>query len=156
MTKANVDGYSRGNPGQAGVGAVFRDYMGQFKLVMSRNIGTQQTNFMAEVLAIIECIELAVQRGWYVLWVESDSTATVHAFGHNRLPWFITPMWNKCKYEMQRIYITSTWREVNMAADCAARQGASATETIAEIEEGRPHWLRRWELPDTTYYRFTD
>ncbi|KAF9612281.1 hypothetical protein IFM89_038851 [Coptis chinensis] len=123
--------------------------MGQFKLVMGRNI-VNQTNFMDEVLAIIECIELVVQRGWYILWVESNSTDDVHAFGHNRLSWFATPRWNKCKSKMQQIYLTSTWREVNMAVDCAARHGASATEMITELEEGRPHWLRRWDVLDTT------
>ncbi|KAF9620363.1 hypothetical protein IFM89_011098 [Coptis chinensis] len=58
--KINCDGSTVGNPGSAGIGSTFRD-------------------------ASIESVEIAVQRNWKNVWVESDSVAAVSAFGSGKL-----------------------------------------------------------------------
>ncbi|KAF9591539.1 hypothetical protein IFM89_004593 [Coptis chinensis] len=62
--KLKCDGAPKGNPGPAGV----------------------NTNFLAEVLAIMEALEIALSKGWSHLLVESDSTAAIKAFGTGNLP----------------------------------------------------------------------
>ncbi|KAF9590775.1 hypothetical protein IFM89_038302 [Coptis chinensis] len=61
--KINCDGSSLGNPGSAGIGSTFRVASGDFLLVMWRKIGVN-TNYMDECLAIVESVEIAIQRNW--------------------------------------------------------------------------------------------
>ncbi|KAF5190054.1 hypothetical protein FRX31_020352 [Thalictrum thalictroides] len=85
MVKANSDGAAKGNPGQAGAGTVFRDHTVVVLLVISKGLGIT-TNFMAECEAVMICVEIALERGWHQLWVESDSRAAVLAFVSGKIP----------------------------------------------------------------------
>ncbi|KAF9613628.1 hypothetical protein IFM89_009454 [Coptis chinensis] len=60
--KLNCDGASKGTLGMAGIGSIFRDERGDFRLAMWKKIGVN-TNYMAEKLAILEALQIAIERG---------------------------------------------------------------------------------------------
>ncbi|KAF9591935.1 hypothetical protein IFM89_010293 [Coptis chinensis] len=76
MMKANTDGSSLGNPSRAGWGTTFRDAEGAFKLVYSKGLGISDSYF-AECSAILGSMELAIERNWRHLWIESDLQAAI-------------------------------------------------------------------------------
>ncbi|KAF5188832.1 Ribonuclease h domain [Thalictrum thalictroides] len=82
----------QGNPGRAGVGAIFRDHRGKILIVHSRGIGIT-TNFRAEYEAIIDSREITESKEWRRVWVESDSTAAVEAFRTGGIPWQLLARW---------------------------------------------------------------
>ncbi|KAF5179843.1 hypothetical protein FRX31_030567, partial [Thalictrum thalictroides] len=65
--KINVDGSSRGNSGNAGWGALFRDDLGVVLLTVSKGLGVLDS-FQAECFDILEAL---------------DSSSTVLAFQSN-------------------------------------------------------------------------
>ena len=67
-----IDGASRGNPGPAGIGVVFRD--GKTKPVrqFSKYIG-ETTNNVAEYLALVYALQEALRDGYTALVVKTDS-----------------------------------------------------------------------------------
>ncbi len=73
---AFVDGASRGNPGEAGCGVVFKDAEGATLAELSRPLG-KATNNVAEYEAFITAVEEAVRRGWLDLKVFADSELMV-------------------------------------------------------------------------------
>ena len=73
---AFVDGASRGNPGEAGCGVVFKDAEGATLAELSRPLG-EATNNVAEYEAFITAVEEAVRRGWLNLKVFADSELMV-------------------------------------------------------------------------------
>ncbi len=73
---AFVDGASRGNPGEAGCGVVFKDAEGATLAELSRPLG-EATNNVAEYEAFITAVEEAVRRGWLDLKVFADSELLV-------------------------------------------------------------------------------
>lgn len=72
----NVDGASRGNPGEAGAGAVLRNTSGQ-ALELKKYLG-QTTNNVAEYEALIMALEEASRLGVREAEVRSDSELLVH------------------------------------------------------------------------------
>ncbi|KAF6159409.1 hypothetical protein GIB67_032180 [Kingdonia uniflora] len=90
--KANCDGSSRGNPGRAGCGVVFRDHNAAIQGLMVKSLGVT-TSFMAECTAIITEAEKAFLKGWYRLLITTDSQAAVTAFKGNSKPWHSKPKW---------------------------------------------------------------
>ena len=73
---AFIDGASRGNPGEAGCGVVFKDAEGATLAELSRPLG-EATNNVAEYEAFITAVEEAVRRGWLDLKVFADSELLV-------------------------------------------------------------------------------
>ncbi|KAF9589209.1 hypothetical protein IFM89_019856 [Coptis chinensis] len=65
-----------GNLGNAGLGATFRNSFRDILLVIWRKIGVNM-NYIAECLAILESVEMALIMNWTNLWIESDSVAVV-------------------------------------------------------------------------------
>ncbi|KAF9610990.1 hypothetical protein IFM89_026270 [Coptis chinensis] len=118
----------------------------------SRGVGVT-TSSWAECLAIIEALEPAATKGWSDIWVETDSEATVQAFGSSQLPWALIHRWKHVQNMLQKFVITSIWREANFSADAAARKGVTLTDNIGRTYLGRPSWITRWEHPANTYYR---
>ncbi|KAK3193118.1 hypothetical protein Dsin_024428 [Dipteronia sinensis] len=55
----NLDGLSRGSPGQAGVGGVLRDHIGRILCLFSANVGFQNA-ITAKILAIAKVIDLCI------------------------------------------------------------------------------------------------
>ncbi len=71
-----VDGAARGNPGQAGCGAVICDETGAVVKELSRYIG-HATNNVAEYEALLMGLEALVQMGRKKIRVQSDSQLLV-------------------------------------------------------------------------------
>jgi ribonuclease HI len=76
MAKAYVDGASKGNPGEAGIGVALFSMEGKKIGQISRAIG-EATNNIAEYTALIEAMQLAKRMGVQVLHVISDSELMV-------------------------------------------------------------------------------
>ncbi|KAF5195065.1 hypothetical protein FRX31_015349, partial [Thalictrum thalictroides] len=108
--KLNCDGAAKGNPGPAGVGVVYRDDHGNVIGALSMGMGAT-TSFCAECEAIMQGVEWALRNNWTMLWVETDSVAACHSFGKNQVPWHMITRWNLAIKGLQRLIISSTWRE---------------------------------------------
>jgi len=67
-----IDGASRGNPGPAGIGAVFLDAEGRPAIRLSKYLG-ETTNNVAEYLALVYALHEAQARGVTRLAVRTDS-----------------------------------------------------------------------------------
>ncbi|MBI3088419.1 MAG: ribonuclease HI family protein [Candidatus Omnitrophica bacterium] len=67
-----IDGASLGNPGPAGVGAVFLDEQGARLARLSKYVG-ETTNNVAEYLALLYALQEAQARGWRHVSVKTDS-----------------------------------------------------------------------------------
>lgn len=76
MAKVYVDGASKGNPGEAGIGVAMFSMEGKKIAQLSRAIG-QATNNIAEYTALIEAMRMAQRMGVKVLNVISDSELMV-------------------------------------------------------------------------------
>jgi len=71
-----ADGASRGNPGQAAIGAVILDEQGRLIASVSRRIG-RATNNQAEYRAIIAALEEAIRLGLRQVDIRLDSELVV-------------------------------------------------------------------------------
>lgn len=71
-----IDGASRGNPGPASLGAVFKNAKGEVIKSLSLRIGTT-TNNIAEYMALVFALQEAVMLGMTELEVCSDSELLV-------------------------------------------------------------------------------
>lgn len=71
-TKLNTDGVSKGNPGPAGGGGVFRDSTGSFLQAYTFHCGDSSA-LTAEVWAILHGLQMVIRLGYPRLIVESDS-----------------------------------------------------------------------------------
>ena len=69
--EAFIDGASRGNPGPAGIGVVLKDGAGPGRQ-LSRYIG-ETTNNVAEYLALVYALQLALKDGYGAVAVYTDS-----------------------------------------------------------------------------------
>jgi ribonuclease HI len=67
-----IDGASRGNPGPASIGMVFKNSSGQVVKSFGSKIGTA-TNNVAEYSALIAALQQALMMGWTHLDVFTDS-----------------------------------------------------------------------------------
>ena len=75
--KLNFDGASKGNPGAAGFGVVFRDHQGQILLISAGYLG-HSTNNAAELWGMIRGLQLAREHGFLNLIVEGDSLIIIN------------------------------------------------------------------------------
>ncbi|KAF6153978.1 hypothetical protein GIB67_037682, partial [Kingdonia uniflora] len=90
--KINTDGAANRNPGKGGIGCIFCDCSGNVMGTLSKVLGLV-TNFMAECEAIIHEVEYAASFGWFIAWIESDSTTAVEALKKNNIPWILGAAW---------------------------------------------------------------
>eukprot|EP00253_Pinus_taeda_P027544 PITA_27544 len=70
--KLNFDGASKGNPGPAGFGGIFRDYKNQTRWVYAEGGGEMKKN-EAELWAVCQGLRIAVRNGYMNLEIEGDS-----------------------------------------------------------------------------------
>jgi len=78
-TKCNTDGASNGNPGNSSCGGIFRSHGAEFMSCFSEPLGIT-SSYQAELCGAMRAIEIAHQRNWLNLWLETDSALVVLAF----------------------------------------------------------------------------
>lgn len=74
--KLNFDGVSKGNPGLAGYGGIFRDSQGQTRWIYADR-GGMITNNEAEFMAAYQGIKIAIRNGYRKVEIEGDSTLVI-------------------------------------------------------------------------------
>jgi ribonuclease HI len=75
--KCNTDGAT--NNLTSSCGGIFRNHNADFLCGFAENTGLKSA-FMAELCGAMRAIELAHNRNWTNLWLESDSSLVVQAF----------------------------------------------------------------------------
>ncbi|KAJ4717448.1 Ribonuclease H protein [Melia azedarach] len=158
--KVNTDGLSKGNPGEAACGGVFRDHSGKFLGAYAVSLG-HNTSFYAEIMAIIYAINQAAQRGWKFIWLESDSQAALSCLlDHSyKPPWCIYNEWTNCHLLLSQIsfYCSHIFREGNQVADSMANVGLSCPTFTwfayppAQIKEIL--FKNRWGFPNFRFIK---
>lgn len=109
--------------------------------------------YWAETMAILTAMEIAIQKGWRDLWVESDSLTVVQNLNANRVPWKLKFRWDTCRRNLSKLCITHIFREANQAADQAANLATELEPKEIILFEGKPDWLTKWETPYGKYNR---
>ncbi|XP_073051343.1 uncharacterized protein [Primulina eburnea] len=84
--KLNVDGSSRGSPGDSTVGGVVRDSSGQVLVSFSEFIGVG-TNIRAELWAIWRGLLISSDLHFFPLWIETDSRISLLILRSRRCTW---------------------------------------------------------------------
>ncbi|KAG5249134.1 non-LTR retroelement reverse transcriptase [Salix suchowensis] len=126
--KLNVDGCSKGNPGEAGAGGVLRDGMGSWIAGFARNNGIC-SSVTAELWAVYIGLQLTWDRGYRKVILESDSSVVVGLMNGDKvsmdrnctLIMKIRDMLDKA-WEVRTVHI---YREANCVADWLANYGLS-------------------------------
>jgi ribonuclease HI len=93
--KLNFDGASKGNPGAAGFGVVFRDHRSHILLINAGSLG-HTTNNVAELWGLTRGLQLAIEHNFTKLIVEGDSLVITNLFGkilNGADPERISPCW---------------------------------------------------------------
>ena len=116
-----VDGASRGNPGQAAIGAVIKDERGRLIVSISRRIG-RATNNQAEYRAIIAALEKATRLGVKQFDIKMDSELVVRQInGEYRVKKAtLKPLYQQVKQllgSLEGFTISHIPRQQNMEAD---------------------------------------
>ena len=123
---AHIDGGARGNPGPAGYGVFLEDERHHAVAQLSQYLG-KQTNNYAEYSALLAALEYALQNGFSMLRVFSDSELLVKQIKgiyQVRNPG-LRPLYNRAQQlmlELEDFRITHVRREQNRDADRLANQ----------------------------------
>ena len=139
FVKLNYDGASKGNPGQAGAGGIFRDCIGTTLIIFPIDL-VYTTNNEAELVAVKLGLEIANREHYNRLEIEGDSAMATS---------IIRKLLQGTNWEM----ITKRWRteilvqEIQQALSQieyiiplhVRRQGNKATDYLVNWEIGRAH-----------------
>lgn len=121
--KCNTDGVATSITSSCG--GIFRDNNANFISCFAENLGGCSA-YHAELLAIMRATEIACQRRWSNIWIESDSSLVVMAFQNDSMiPCSIRNRWKNCVqllYQMN-FAVTHIYREGNRCADLLASKG---------------------------------
>lgn len=112
MLKMNIDGASKGNPGNAGCG--------EFLGYDSNNFAEMSAMFYG----LLICYPLSIHR----IVIETDSMLLVHWFNKKaKPPWKCLELWKKIEKLLEYIDVTIShiYREGNGVADLLAKQGSN-------------------------------
>lgn len=94
--KCNTDGASKGSPGEAASGGIFRDYRGHLMCCFATYLGISSP-LHVELEAAMQAIEIAFRNGWHRLWLKCDSMLVVLAFKSIHIvPWSLRNRWRNC------------------------------------------------------------
>ena len=134
--RANIDGGSRGNPGPASYGVVFRDPRGDIVARLKKYIG-RTTNNVAEYYGLIAALDYAQANNIRALHIESDSELLVKQMrGQYKVKSAdLQPLFERAKKMSQSFasfQIRHVYREQNREADVLAN------EAMDEVSGGRP------------------
>ncbi|KAK2417490.1 hypothetical protein QL285_039786 [Trifolium repens] len=126
--KCNIDGASKGNPGLAGCGGVFRNHDADLLYCFAEPLGIA-SSFQAELCATMSAIEVAYKMNWNNIWIETDSTLVVLAFqnSNSMVPWYLRNRWSNILLLFRNLngIVTHIHREGNHIADTLANHGCT-------------------------------
>jgi ribonuclease HI len=124
--KCNIDGASKGNPGEASCGGIFRNSTADFLLCFAEPLG-YASSFLAELHGALRAIEVAHQMNWRHLWLETDSELVVSAFKNpdKLVSWSLRNRWHNALFLIRQMnfVVSHIFREGNVAADSLANHG---------------------------------
>lgn len=69
---SNIDGASKGNPGDVGYGGFIRDEEGNIKVIFHSHLG-RATNNMPDLMAVEQCLEILIELNLHNTTIEADS-----------------------------------------------------------------------------------
>ena len=132
--KLNTDGASFGNPGKAGGGGIIRDSQGNWIKGYSRSIGFTTSN-IAELWALRDGLNLAIQLGLQQIEVELDAKVIVDLLNSNNNPnTAYSPLLSDCRLLLAgipQVRVAHVFREANKCVDLLAKKGCSMQEDFA-------------------------
>ncbi|CAJ2652437.1 unnamed protein product [Trifolium pratense] len=131
--KCNIDGASCGNLGNASCGGIFRNHEADFIYGFAEPLGVASSVF-AELCGAMRAIEIAYQKNWRSLWLESDSTIVVSTFNNPSKPvsWALRNRWKNVLFMISQMncIVTHIFREGNQVADLMANHGLSLNSIV--------------------------
>ncbi|GAU51630.1 hypothetical protein TSUD_414540 [Trifolium subterraneum] len=126
--KCNIDGASKGNPGLAGCGGVFRNHVADLLHCIAEPLGIA-SSYHAELCAVMSAIEIAHRLNWNNIWFETDSALVVQAFqnSNNVVSWNLRNRWHNSLLLFRRLngIVSHIHREGNQIADSLANFGCT-------------------------------
>ncbi|XP_004309472.1 PREDICTED: putative ribonuclease H protein At1g65750-like [Fragaria vesca subsp. vesca] len=125
--KVNTDGAWQKTTGKSGYGGIFRDFHGSFLGAFASNLEILNS-VDAEVMAVIQAIELAWVRDWEHIWLEVDSIIVLNFLQDPHLvPWRLRVGWGNFLHRISQMNFRSShiFREGNQVADALANMGLS-------------------------------
>lgn len=130
--KCNVDGSSVMGASSLGCGGIFCRNSRELSLAFAEPL-SWNNSFIAQFYSVLRGIEIAFDRGWSNLWVESDSTIVVNGFcfvNEALIPWQLRNRWNFCtKLLLDMNFIISyICREGNSCAYFFGKLGCITTD----------------------------
>ncbi|KAL5713272.1 hypothetical protein ACHQM5_015364 [Ranunculus cassubicifolius] len=119
--KVNTDGAASG--GKAGIGLPFRNSEGDFSLIVAEGLRLGD-NFWTECVAVVTGEEIAAERGWLNIWIETDSESIVKGFSNGKIPWRIRGRWWRIKQRCN-VTLTHIWRGKSYCGCCFKERSSS-------------------------------
>ncbi|KAL8485253.1 hypothetical protein ACS0TY_027527 [Phlomoides rotata] len=154
--KINVDGSAAESPGQLTGGGIFRDHYDMFRGCFAATHGYGFA-FEAELATALLAIELAHDKGWNNLWLESDSTYVVHFLKSDLpdVPWRLMARWHRVRRLRPHLHIVVShiFQEGNAVADRLSREEVSRFKWWSESLDFLFPFLQR-DI-GSEFYRFT-
>ena len=141
--KVNTDGASI--PTRATAGGIFRNSEGVCLGGFSQFLGDANT-LHAELIAVMNAIEVAALMGFSNVWLESDSQLVILAFKSNTVvPWGLRNRWENCIHITHRMRFCAShiYREGNICADSLANFGLSLSSLDLFWFDTVPDFVRR-------------
>jgi hypothetical protein len=108
---------------------VFRDHNAHFLSCFTKNLGASFA-FHVELLGVIKAIEFAFPKGWWNLWLETDSMLVTLAYkSPTMIPWMLRNRWSNCLHKLKNMnfILSHIYRKGNVLADKLASLGLSST-----------------------------
>jgi len=159
--KLNFDGASKGNPGEAGFGGIFRDNNNQVRWIFA-DWGGQMTNNEAKFWALHQGLRIAIRNGYTNLEITGDSQIVVDMLrrlnngqGWEKVTksWRTTDIVQEIADFIKRIdyrLISHVRRKGNQAADWLANWGCRGRGSTIDSQwravEGNREWKELAEL----------
>ncbi|KAL8463490.1 hypothetical protein ACS0TY_034223 [Phlomoides rotata] len=154
VIKINVDGGAAGSPGSLTGGGVFRDNFGVFRGCFAVSHGWGFA-FEAELASALLAIELAHDKGWKTIWLESDSIYVVQMLKSNdpEVPWSLLARWHRVRRLRSDInmVVSHILREGNALADRLTREVVDKFQWWSALPSFLVPFLHR----DSKFYRFS-
>ncbi|XP_074299645.1 uncharacterized protein LOC141630789 [Silene latifolia] len=134
----NTDAGSKGNPGLAGGGGIFRDETGNFITAYFFSCGVC-TSMKAEILALLAGLERAKELRIPKLIIHMDNSPCVDLINEdqlvsNSLKFLVKRCKDLLKGSHWRVKLEHTYREANKAADFLANKGFNSSTLITHLD----------------------